>query len=69
MSARTKAPTRKRAGPHGEGAGRVETPGGGGRTTPILTHDRGTAQPRCWLCPLPRCGYEGCRVDVEAVST
>jgi hypothetical protein len=17
----------------------------------------------CWLCPLPRCGYAGCRVD------
>jgi hypothetical protein len=27
-----------------------------------------TEDPTCWLCPLPRCGYAGCRVEVEVAS-
>lgn len=69
MSARSGAPPGRRSRP-------VTQPAGS-NVVEVTTTDRASVddqagepeQVHCWLCPLPRCGFDGCRVDAEAVAS
>jgi hypothetical protein len=68
MTARSAAPPGRRSGPVTQPARPyvVEV----ATTDKAIVDDRGGRgdEAHCWLCPLPRCGYAGCRVDAEQVT-
>ena len=66
MTARAGAPPGERRGPVVTPApSRIEV--ATTDTAAVMVNDRSgkTGEPSCWLCPLPRCGYPGCRVDED----
>jgi hypothetical protein len=65
MTARTPAPPGKAAAPGVATEGSTASDRDGRK--PIVaqpTHK--PAEPACWLCPLPRCGFPACRVEVAS---
>ena len=61
-------------GPPDRGAAPGLASGSGGVEAAASSNDVGTippttdqdTNPHCWLCPLPKCGYPDCRVEVVA---
>ena len=68
MTACSGAPPGKAAAP-GVGTEGSTASDRDGRWSIVAYATHRTAEPTCWLCPLPKCGYPACRVDAEQVTS